>query len=204
MKKSAPAPDNVHSGPFPAIVALMTAAARLPSHGISQDVRMLQRSTLSGTRIQFQPICLALLLGVLSGCASTPPPSTYGPMDVMQKMIVHHGVIVALREVTLQNPTTGTGQVLGGSLGGIAGSETGGGRGQLVGGVLGAGIGQALGEKAERALAKQIGLEITWREDGGDQEYVLVQAKDPEHPLAVGDRIRVVESASSIRAFKED
>jgi len=154
----------------------------------------------------FQPICLASLLvalTALTGCASTPPPSTYGPMDVMQKMIVHHGVITALREVTLQNPTTGTGQVIGGSLGGIAGSEAGNGRGQLVAGILGAGIGQAIGDKAERKLAQQVGLEITWREDGSDQEYVLVQPKDPAHPLAVGDRIRVVESASSIRAFKE-
>lgn len=148
--------------------------------------------------------CLLLTLAAAaSGCASVQPPSVYGPMEVMQKMIVHHGVIVGLRDVTMQNPSTGTGQVLGGSLGGIAGSEVGNGRGQLVGGVVGAGLGQALGDKAERALARQVGLEITWREDGSDQEYVLVQAKDPEHPLAVGDRIRVVESASSIRAFKE-
>ncbi|TCT24519.1 glycine zipper domain-containing protein [Thermomonas haemolytica] len=151
--------------------------------------------------LRLLPLALAF---TLTACASVQKPSVYGPMEVMQKMIVHHGVITALREVTLQNPSTGTGQVLGGSLGGIAGSETGKGRGQLVGGVLGAGIGQAIGEKAEQALAKQVGLEITWREDGTDQEYVLVQAKDTDHPLAVGDRIRVVESASSMRAFKED
>lgn len=162
---------------------------------------MSSRSYLSGLGSSALFACLAL--SALAGCASTPPPNVYGPMDVMQKMIVHHGVIVSVREVTLQNPTTGTGQVLGGSLGGIAGSEAGGGRGQLVGGLLGAGIGQALGEKTERTIARQTGLEITWREDGTSQESVLVQAKDPEHPLAAGDRIRVVESASSIRAFKE-
>lgn len=144
-----------------------------------------------------------LPLLALAACANLPSPSVYGPGEVMQKMVERHGVIVAIREATLQGSPTGAGVVAGGGLGGLAGSQLGGGRGHIAGGVFGAALGQAAGGVVEQQLARRTGLQISYREDGSDEVYVTVQPIDPKHPLAVGDRIRIVEGASGIHISRE-
>ncbi|MCS6943886.1 MAG: hypothetical protein RMK97_00445 [Sutterellaceae bacterium] len=145
----------------------------------------------------------ALMLLALAGCASFESPQVYGPADVMQKMVVRRGVIVALREVTMQGVPSGSGAAVGVGLGALAGSNVGSGRGQIAGGIVGAGVGQAVGAATERKLVQQVGLEITFREDGSGAEFVVVQPKDETQTLRVGDRIRIVEGAQSVRVFKD-
>lgn len=145
-----------------------------------------------------------LALAALAGCATYDSPHVYGPADVMQKMVVRYGTIVSLREVTMQGVASGAGGVMGAGLGAVAGSNVGSGRGQIAGGIVGAGVGQVVGSAAERRLAQQIGLEITYRDDASGAHFVVVQPKDETQPLQVGDRVRIVEGANSVRVFRYD
>jgi len=137
----------------------------------------------------------------MAGCAAVSEPKVYGMEATMQKHLVRYGTVIAVREVILEGANSGAGATVGLGVGGVAGSDIGSGKGQVVGSIVGAGLGQLAGSQAERHLSRRPGLEITYREDGSGQEFVIVQAKDEQvfHP---GDRIRVLEGPASVRVFK--
>jgi outer membrane lipoprotein SlyB len=144
---------------------------------------------------------LAAVVAAVAGCAAVPEPRVYGPEATMQKLAVHFGTVIVVREVTLEGTNSGAGAAVGTGLGGVGGSSIGAGRGPIAGAIVGAGLGQLAGTQAERQLSRRTGWEITYREDDSGQLFVVVQAKD-EQVFKPGDRIRILEGSGSVRVFK--
>lgn len=112
---------------------------------------------------------------------------------------VQEATVVAVRRVRLEasSQARATGALLGGALGGVAGSEVGRGKGSflaaLVGGVAGAAIGDAAAEK----VAESRGLEITVRLSDG--RIVAVTQADDGEEFFPGDKVALVTSGQGTR-----
>jgi outer membrane lipoprotein SlyB len=146
-------------------------------------------------------LAMATLLAatMTTGCASYKA-QTYQGNQAMQAMRVKYAVVLEIREVEIQAPSTGTGASAGATLGGIA-AYGGGSRGGIAGAVAGAVVGGVVGAVAENAAQKKTGIEITYRLENGEV-MALVQEQDDQNPIAAGDRIRIIEGSFSSRAVK--
>lgn len=137
---------------------------------------------------------------VMSGCATTKTAGTYSTSNVMQRANVTYGYVIAVRDVQIENDSTGVGASAGAGVGAIAGSNIGGGRGSWIGAIAGAVVGGIAGNAAERSLNGQEGVEITYRDESNGKTYSLVQQVDPSNPIAVGSRIRILDNGRTVRA----
>lgn len=140
-------------------------------------------------------VCLSL-----AGCAASYKPNVYQGGQAQQAMKVKLATVVDIREVDIQAQNTGTGATVGAAIGGTAGAYSGS-RSGIVSSIAGALIGGVVGHAAEKGLNAKMGVEITYRLDDTKEVMALVQEQDEADPIKVGDRIKIVEGATT-RATK--
>ena len=132
-------------------------------------------------------LCLALAVGA-SGC-STVTGTPYPPGQVHSQN-VQTGTIVNVTTATVSQEPTIWGPVIGGTIGGVAGSMVGGGLG-AIGLVGGAGTGALIGSYAERT-SRSPALSLTIDMDSGET-VSIVQAEDEIY--TIGDRVRILQDS---------
>ncbi len=137
------------------------------------------------------------LVGMLlaGGCARQISSGTYSAASVGETSSSYPGVIISVRNVTvedqeyLQDNTLG---IVGGGVGGaLVGSQIGKGRGNTVATIGGALAGATAGAFAEKALKKQDGIEYIVALENGESKSV-VQGPDPA--LATGQKVWLIVS----------
>ncbi|MGB4673238.1 MAG: glycine zipper 2TM domain-containing protein, partial [Azovibrio sp.] len=101
---------------------------------------------------------------ILGGCTNTSG-DVYRRDQAMRQMTVQNGVVVSVRNVTLEGNRSGIGAVTGGALGGLAGSNIGQGHGSTAGAIVGAVAGGVAGHSLEEITTRETGQEITVRLD---------------------------------------
>ncbi|MFA5371247.1 MAG: hypothetical protein WC053_05600 [Sideroxydans sp.] len=145
---------------------------------------------------------LVLVLGtaaLLTACASGKSGDVYTRDQVRQIQTYRIGVIEELREIRIEGTKTPIGAGAGTVVGGIAGSTVGGGKGSSVVSVLGAVVGGVVGAAAEEGYTREDGFEFSITlEDGSHISVVQARAVNDE-TFAVGDKVRVIESAGVVR-----
>lgn len=139
---------------------------------------------------------------VLGGCGTSQSAKVYTSQNVMQKMRVVYAQVIALREVDLENKTSGAGGTAGMALGAMAGSNMGNGTGAIAGAIVGAVAGGVAGTLADKAANGRPGIEVVYRLEKGGEEFVIVQELNGSEDLHVGDRVRVIEGQYSTRVVK--
>lgn len=107
------------------------------------------------------------------------------------------GVIATIRPVEVQGKTSGLGAVAGGVAGGLVGSQFGHGASNTLLTIGGAAGGAFAGDAVEGRMKKQTAWRVTVRLEDGSVR-TLQQASQP--PLAVGERVRIVDGKSIERA----
>lgn len=142
----------------------------------------------------FTPFVLILVIFamMLPACASRGG-RTYSDGEVRQAQTVRYGVVTNVEQVRVEEDPKGIGTVLGGVAGGILGNMIGGGRGRTLATLGGAAAGAVAGTAAESAMTGYNALQLTVDLENGST-VVIVQGTDDY--FAVGDRVRVISSAS--------
>ena len=140
--------------------------------------------------------CTALL--ALGGCATNPMMGTGVPQASAQGytvsgaqsiQAVQLGTVLAVRSVEIAGQGSGIGAIGGALAGGAIGHQIGNGNGQKLATIAGALAGLMGGQALEGSAAKESGLLVTVRLDGG-QVLAITQAADVQ--LAVGERVQVI------------
>lgn len=125
--------------------------------------------------------------------------NTFTSNQAGRAQTVQMGTVYALRDVTIQNQGTRTGNAAGAALGGIAGSTLGSGsRANTAGAVGGAVAGRAVGNSV--TSSNQSGVEITVRLDSNVLMSV-VQA-GTSNQFRVGDAVRVTSDGQTTRVVR--
>lgn len=133
---------------------------------------------------------------LLTGCASSYKPNVYQGGQAQQAMKVKLATVIEVREVEIASQNTGTGATTGAAIGGVVGAYSGG-RGGIVSSIAGALVGGVLGNAAEKGVNAKKGVEITYRLEGSNEVMALVQEQDEADPIKPGDRIKIVEGATT-------
>jgi len=139
-------------------------------------------------------VSLAVLsLVVFSGCARQISSNVYSGAQIGEVSTTYPGVVISVRQVTVedqeylgQNPL---GIVGGGAAGAYAGSKIGKGEGNTLSTVGGAVAGAVAGAMAEKALKKQNAMEYIVALENGETK-TLVQGMDPSY--GVGQKVWVI------------
>lgn len=147
---------------------------------------------------------LFLVLSVLCGCASAPHPDRYRLQGIQQQLVVRYGVVIAVRPVEVEAPGTGVGSTIGASAAATAASGLSPPRVAIGSSIAAGALGQWIGQEAERRLGRAKAVEIHYRDENTNEEFVLVQAESAKAPIRPGDRIRVVIGPESVRATRID
>lgn len=112
---------------------------------------------------------------------------------------VQYGRVTNIRNVKIEGGSN-MGTLVGGAAGGVLGSNIGGGRTSNQAGVIGGALlGSILGSNLQQAAGSRQGEEITVRIDGGGTVAVVQEVKANTVSFNVGDRVRVINSGSSMR-----
>ena len=151
-------------------------------------------------RIRTTAVIAAMLSGVaLAGCTSGLGSEDYRRSGVGVPAHAVDGVVVSVREVSIEGTKSGVGTASGAAIGGALGSTVGGGTPErVVMGVLGAVAGGLAGAAIEEGATSQRGMEYTIDLNGGDTIVVVQGDQQPValagQPVRVlyGDRVRVV------------
>ncbi|GAB1232991.1 glycine zipper 2TM domain-containing protein [Ferrigenium sp. UT5] len=145
---------------------------------------------------------LVLALGIvtlLAACASGKSGDVYTRDQVRQIQTYRVGIIEGLHEVRIEGTKTPIGGGAGAVVGGVAGSSVGRGKGSAVAGVLGAVVGGVVGAAAEEGYTREDGIEFAIQLEDG-RHISVVQAKSVnDETFAVGDKVRVIDSAGVVR-----
>jgi outer membrane lipoprotein SlyB len=139
---------------------------------------------------------------LLAGCSTTYKPNVYQSSEAMAPLKVTLATVIDVRDVEIQAPQNGSGAVAGGAAGEVLGSNGGSGKGAIVGGIAGAVVGGIAGTMAEKSINGRKGIEVVYRVDGSGETLAIVQEKDDQNPIRVGDHIRILQGSSSVRAVK--
>jgi outer membrane lipoprotein SlyB len=139
---------------------------------------------------------------VLTACSTTYKPNVYQSGQAMAPMKVTLATVIDVRDVEIQAPQNGSGAAAGGAAGGVLGNNSGSGKGGIVSGIAGAVVGGIAGTLAEKSINGRKGVEVVYRVDGTEDTLAIVQEKDDENPIRVGDHIRILQGSSSVRAVK--
>lgn len=127
---------------------------------------------------------------LMTGCANMAPPATsYYPVPAGQAEVTY-GTIDSI-QLTRSNSSgsSGTGAVMGGLVGALAGNQVGSGSGRTAATLAGAVGGAMLGNEVEKNRAQgQEAYQISVRLDNGDYRTVV---QDSVQDLRVGSRVRV-------------
>ena len=145
-------------------------------------------------------LAAASLAVVLGGCATSDPDII--SRDNAQTMSqVLDGVVLSVRQVTVDGSQSGVGGVVGGVVGAIGGSAGSGvQRESQVLGLLGAVAGAAAGNAAERLITKEEAIEILVQLKGGERR-AIVQAKGAQS-FQTGDAVIIVTTGNKVRVTK--
>ena len=136
---------------------------------------------------------------LIGACATTSGPNTVQGSQAGRAQSVQMGTVYAVRDVTIQNDGTRTGNVAGAALGGIAGSTLGSGnRANAAGAIGGAVAGRAVGNAV--TASNQAGVEITVRLEN-NQLIAVVQA-GTSNEFRVGDVVRVTSDGRTTRVVR--
>ena len=115
------------------------------------------------------------------------------------------GIIVSMRQVSVQGQQSGVGTLGGAVLGGAAGSYIGGRdpRANILGAVAGAIVGGVAGSAAEGSLSQGTAVEFVIREDNGRTITVVQTNEDNFQPgervvLSRGARTRIARAAPNM------
>lgn len=140
----------------------------------------------------FYSLIPALL--ALAACAPSIGSSDYSYSSVGQASSAFPCTVLSVRSVNV-NSSGGTGTVLGGLAGGVAGSTIGHGRSASVLGALGgAAVGAVAGNVTESAIMSQGGYEYVVRTDNGNT-YSVTQGTDTL--LSAGQRCMLINGNPS-------
>ena len=136
---------------------------------------------------------------LIGACATTSGPNTVQGSQAGRAQSVQMGTVYAVRDVTIQNDGTRTGNVAGAALGGIAGSTLGSGnRANAAGAIGGAVAGRAVGNAV--TSSNQAGVEITVRLEN-NQLISVVQA-GTSNEFRAGDVVRVTSDGRTTRVVR--
>lgn len=136
---------------------------------------------------------------VLMAASATANPNNFNSNQTGRAQTVQMGTVYAVRDVTIQNDGTRTGNVTGAALGGIAGSTLGSGRrANTAGAVGGAVAGRAIGNAV--TASNQSGVEITVRLDSNLLMSVVQAGNSNE--FRVGDAVRVTNDGQTTRVIR--
>lgn len=138
-----------------------------------------------------------MLVGGVSGCASSTAGNVYSRNEARQAQVVKYGTIEEVRPVKIEGTRSYIGAATGAVLGGLAGSTVGGGAGQKAATVGGAVAGGLAGSAAEGALTKADGLELTVRLENGTSMAIVQEIS--EEQFRTGQRVRVVQHNGTYR-----
>ena len=141
-------------------------------------------------------IGVALAVG---GCA-TSSPDVVQRGDAQRMSLVVDGVILSVRNITIDGSQSGVGTAAGGVIGAVAGSSIGGRRDSIVGGVLGAVVGGMIGNAVERQGTREDGIELLIELKGGERRAV-VQSKGND-ALYPGDKVIIVTTGGKVRVSR--
>jgi outer membrane lipoprotein SlyB len=141
-------------------------------------------------------IAVALAVG---GCA-TSSPDVVQRGDAQRMSQVEDGVILSVRNITIDGSQSGVGTAAGGVIGAVAGSSIGGRRDSIVGGVLGAVVGGMIGNAVERQGTREDGVELLIELKGGERRAV-VQSRGNDS-LYPGDKVIIVTTGSKVRVSR--
>lgn len=142
---------------------------------------------------------LLLSLPAMTGCSSNVGGYDYRADQAQQSYSVHQATVVSVQPVTIHGDTRdqqSLGGFLGSAVGMLVGSTIGGGSGHALGAAGGALIGGAAGVGAGTLTSRETGLQITLRDDYGNEE-IVVQGAEPA--LQPGQRVRVVVGKDGTR-----
>lgn len=135
-------------------------------------------------------IAVLLLLPLLTGCGTSQSGQVYTSGQAQKSLSVYYGTIIELRQVTIQDKTSGAGAVIGGVAGGVLGSTIGSGRGRTLASVGGALAGMAAGNAVEKKSGTKPAIEFTIELDNG--RMMAVVQEDGAY-YRVGDRVRLLQ-----------
>ncbi|GAB4398155.1 MAG: glycine zipper 2TM domain-containing protein [Rhodoferax sp.] len=137
---------------------------------------------------------------VLSGCA-TSSPDIISREQAQRPARVEDGVVLSVRNVTIDGSQSGMGAVAGGIIGGALGSTRGArGAESTAIGVLGAVAGAVAGHAIERSATKESAVELIVALKGGERR-AIVQAQG-DQVLAPGDSVLVITTGGKVRVVR--
>ena len=148
------------------------------------------------SRFLILALCAAAVLG-MGGCGPRNTNSTYTAADIGRSAQVSYGVIVSMRQVTVQGGSSGVGTFGGAAAGATAGSFIGGDpRSRILGAIGGAIIGGLTGTAVEGAATGGQAMEFIIREDNGQTISVVQTNEEAFQPnervvLTRGARTRI-------------
>jgi len=149
-------------------------------------------------RFSMATVVIAVALAV-GGCA-TSSPDVVQRGDAQRMSQVEDGVILSVRNITIDGSQSGVGTAAGGVIGAVAGSSIGGRRDSIVGGVLGAVVGGMIGNAVERQGTREDGVELLIELKGGERRAV-VQSRGNDS-LYPGDKVIIVTTGSKVRVSR--
>ncbi|MCC6208389.1 MAG: hypothetical protein IT488_09585 [Gammaproteobacteria bacterium] len=146
----------------------------------------------------FYCVVLAIVVLMLSGCASTLSGESYSRDEARRPQQVQIGVVEFVRPVVIEGTKTPIGAGAGAIIGGIAGGAVGEGRGSAISSVLGSVAGGLAGAAVEEQTTKRQGVEVTVRLESG-KVIAVVQEATPNETFTVGERVRVLSVGGATR-----
>ena len=140
-------------------------------------------------------VAIFLFMPIFAGCGTSQSSRVYSSSQAQRSLSVYYGTIIELRQVTIQNQTSGGGAILGGVAGGVLGSTIGSGSGRTLATVGGALAGMAAGNAIEQQTGTKPAIEFTIELDNG-RTMAVVQEDGAYY--RVGDRVRLLQSDDGI------
>jgi outer membrane lipoprotein SlyB len=133
---------------------------------------------------QFSLAAVMVVVALAVGGCATSSPDVVQRGDAQRMSQVEDGVILSVRNITIDGSQSGVGTAAGGVIGAVAGSSIGGRRDSIVGGVLGAVVGGMIGNAVERQGTREDGVELIIELKGGERRAV-VQSKGNDISIQV-------------------
>ena len=147
-----------------------------------------------------QSLVVVAAVTVLSACA-TSSPDVISRQDAQVAAQVQDGVVISVRQVTVEGSQSGLGAAAGGVVGAAVGSGGSSIQREKIGlGVLAGVAGALAGNAIERMATKEEAFEIIVQLRGGERR-AIVQAKGNETLLA-GDSVTIVTSGNKVRVTR--
>jgi outer membrane lipoprotein SlyB len=151
-------------------------------------------------KIIIQVLASVVAVAVLSACA-TSSPDIVSRHDAQVAAQVQDGVVISIRQVTVDGSQTGMGAAAGGVVGAMIGSGASAIQREKIGlGVLAGVAGAVAGNAIERMATKEEAFEIIVQMRNGDRRAV-VQAKGSDTILA-GDSVIIVTTGGKVRVAR--